>query len=103
MTTSTIGLADAIENLRQELTEATKRGEGQSLRFNVNGIDLELAVEIAREGGAGGKVSFKVLSVGGEIGGEGKLSHSNVHRIKVTLKPAGGSYQVDDTVSKRPD
>ena len=36
MTTSSIGLADAIENLRQELTEATKRGEGKSPTRNIS-------------------------------------------------------------------
>lgn len=86
-----IGLADAIENLRQELTEASRRGEGKELRFNVDAIELELAVELAAEGGGGGKVSFNVLGVGAEVGGEGKLSRSNAHRVTVKLKPAAGS------------
>lgn len=95
---SPIGLADAIENLRQELTEATRRGQGQSLRFTVEAIELEVAVDIVREGGGEGKVSFKVLGSGVEIGGRGALSQSSAHRVKIILKPAGasGDYQVGD-------
>lgn len=98
MATTPVCLADAIENLRQELSEATKRGEGQALRFNIGDIELELAVELTREGGGKGKVSFNVLGSGVEVGGKGGLSHSNAHRVKITLKPTGGSgeYQVSD-------
>ena len=102
MTTTQIGLADAIENLRQELSEATRRGEGQALRFNVDDIELELAVELVRENGGEAKVHFKVLGSGVEVGGKGGLSHSDAHRVKITLKPAGaaGGYKVGDVDKK---
>ena len=87
--TSTIGLADAIEDLRRELTDATRRGDGQSIRFTIDAIELELELEVVREGGGDGKVSFKVLGSGIDVGAKGNLAHTNVHRIKLCLKPTG--------------
>ena len=100
MESNTIGLADAIENLRQELTEATKRSEGQSLRFSIDDIELELAVEVVREGGGEGKVSFKVFGSGVELGGKGGRSDSSAHRIKMKLKPSPEGYKVGDADKK---
>lgn len=82
--TSRIGLADAINNLREELAEAVRCGDGQDVRFQVEGIDLELAVTC--EVGGNGKVSFHVLGAGAEIGGKGGTKTS--HRIKLALKMA---------------
>jgi hypothetical protein len=103
--TQPVGLADAIENLREEITAATERGRDQRLRFNVGQVELELAVEIEREAGADGKVSFKVLGAGAEVGGDGSLSRTTAHRMKITLKPLedGQQIQVIDEDSRRPD
>jgi|1185.fasta_scaffold1374961_1 hypothetical protein len=103
---TTIGLADAIENLRQELTEATRQGQDQRLRFKIDDIELELAVAIVREGGGEGKLSFKVLGSGAEVAGKGRFGQNDIHRIKLSLKLAGDpddpNNWVRDTVSDRP-
>lgn len=99
-----VGIADAIENLRQEMTEAIERGKAQKVRFNVDQVDLELAVEIEREVGGEGKVSFKVFGSGIDLGGKGSLSQAIAHRVKITLKPASdtGPFQVIDEKFQRP-
>ena len=90
MTTNSIGLADAIEQLRVELTDAIARGEGQALRFNLNDIKVELTVQITRKGSGKGELSFNVLGAGAKIGGDGGIDRSNTHRITLSLNIAGG-------------
>src|SRR5438105_4282113 len=99
-----IGVADAIANLRQEMTKAIERGKDQKLRFTVDQVELELAVEIEREAGGEGKVSFKIFGSGIDLGGKGSLSEATVHRMKIMLKPApdSGPFQVIDEEGQRP-
>ena len=86
---SIIGLADAIETVRGELSEAIKKGEGQALRFVVEGIELEFAVEMIDEGTTSGKVKINVLGLGAELGGSGGGKQKDANRIKINLKLAG--------------
>ena len=99
-----IGLADAIDNLRQELELAEKRAEGNDLRFRVDEIEVELGVEIDRQISAGGKISFKVFGTGAELVGGGDLGRSAAHRIKLVLKPTrkGEPFEVLDPSKQRP-
>ena len=98
------GVADAIENLRQEMTESIERGKDQKLHFNVDQVELELAVEVERAAGGEGKVSFKVFGTGIDLGGSDSLSQASAHRIKITLKPSadGNGVQVIDEQGQRP-
>ena len=85
-------LADVIDGLRQQLAEATERGEGKALRFGVDGIELEVTVAIGGTRGANGEVSFQVLGIGGAVGADGASSSLHTHRIKLSLslQPEGG-------------
>ena len=100
-----IGLADTIDHLRKELVEANKRGKGEDLRFHVDGVELELAIEITQEGGAGGKVSFKVLGVGVEGGADASVTRARSNRMTIKLRPDDGTggYSTTDGVKGRPD
>jgi hypothetical protein len=99
-----VGLAEAIDNLRQEMTKAIEHGKGQDLRFNVEQAELELGVDLHRDIGVDGKVSFKILGSGLEMGGEGGRSRATANRLKITLKPCGpdGPIQVSDEDIGRP-
>ncbi len=99
-----IGLAEAIQNLRQEMTKAIEQGKGQELRFNVDEIELDLGIELKRDAGIEGKVSFKIFASGIEAGGRGDQSRTSTHRMKITLKASGpgGSIQVSDEGQGRP-
>jgi hypothetical protein len=76
-----IGLAEAIEELRRELGVAQDAGANQQLRFEVAEVEIELLVELAREGGGEAKAVFGVVSVGGNA----RASHANTHRLRLKL------------------
>jgi hypothetical protein len=58
-----IGLAEAIDALRTELSGAMLFGHGEGLQFELQPIELTLQVAVSTSGN--GKVSWKVLEVGG--------------------------------------
>jgi hypothetical protein len=72
-----IGLAEAIEQLREELGAAQDAGADQQLRFEVVEVEMELLVELRKEGG--GKVDFKV------VGADGKISSNTSHKLRLKL------------------
>lgn len=90
---SEIGLADAIRELRQELTRAIAEGQDESLRFKPGPIELELQLEIGREGG--GKADIKWFVVSASV--EGKVTRALTHTVKLTLEPLatdGGDMKI---------
>lgn len=100
-----VKLADAVEQLRKELSDAAERGASEDLQFDVDEIELQLAVEMEKAGGPSGKVSFNVLGVGAELGGEASISKSNSHVVTLKLKPRGdasGKFAVSSDVQARP-
>ncbi|MFG3151501.1 trypco2 family protein [Streptomyces sp. NPDC048219] len=75
-----IGLAAAIEELRQELYRAQDLGADQQFAFGIEEAELELNLELRNSGRGDGKVSFGVATVG--AGGE----HSTIRTHTLTLK-----------------
>lgn len=59
-----IGLAEAIEGLRAELTRAMGAGAGKRMRFSLDPIELILQLGVTQE--ANGKVGWKVIELGGK-------------------------------------
>ncbi|MER7951486.1 trypco2 family protein [Streptomyces sp. NPDC096079] len=88
---STIGLAAAIEELRQELYEAQRSGAGQQFAFGVEEAELELQLELRQSLKGDGKLTFGVVTAGG--GGE--RTSVRTHKLKIRLsvsdKAAGGT------------
>ena len=78
-----IELADLIAALRQELTTASKEGQGESLRFRPGPVELELILEVTREAGPEAKIRFWVL----EGGVSAKRSGVVTQRLKLVLDP----------------
>jgi len=80
-----IGLKDAIEVLRKELSESILAAADEELRFEVGQItvEMQLAVERKTEGKAG--IKFWVL----EIGGQGSRGTTETHKVTIPLKPIG--------------
>jgi hypothetical protein len=96
-----IPLAKAIQDLRSELSQAMREGEGESLRFRPESIELELGIEATCE--AGGEVKAKFWVV--EAGVEGKGSRSTTHKLTLKLHPVdsrGEDVLIRDKVSQRP-
>lgn len=76
-------LADAIDDLRRELSEAMGRGEGERLRFRLGTVSMEFEVGITQSVGGDGAVRFWVVSAGAS-GERGSLT---THRISLELQP----------------
>jgi hypothetical protein len=101
-----IPLANAIRALRQELVAAVDEGRDQPVRFALGPVELELRVQISREGGVEGKIAFWVLS----LGGKGTQSSESAHTIRLSLTPMlasetddQGPLIVGSPESRRPD
>jgi len=92
-----VSIGDAVEALRAELAEAIQRGEGKDLRFQVETIDLELA--ISGELSAGGKLSFSVFGIGATAEAGGKAT--STHRVKLSLKPVDNEGKSKTTLLGR--
>jgi hypothetical protein len=80
---SGIGLAQAIELVRQELDAAAQAGAGARLGFVPDAVELEFEVVFETTGGAEAEVKVWVVS----LGGKGEVSHEQTQRIKVALRP----------------
>jgi hypothetical protein len=89
---SEIGIAAAIANLRAEIEEAMKDGVGKQVRFLADEITVELLVGFtsSKEGKAGVKVWVA------EIGGGLKRDDTTSHKVTLKLK-IEGSNRISDT------
>jgi hypothetical protein len=79
---SGIPLADVIRELRTELATAIEEGRAHELRFKPGNIDVELALEVRREGKAKAGVKFWVV----EFGAEGTAGQTQSHKIRLSLQ-----------------
>lgn len=78
-----VGLAEAIEALRTELTLAMENAAGQGMRFKPGPV--ELTVEAALTTGLGGKADIRWWLI--EAGGEASLQSVATQTLKITLQP----------------
>ncbi|PDP87521.1 hypothetical protein CQJ94_10695 [Glycomyces fuscus] len=82
---SNIGLAQAIDKLRQELAAARREGEGHEVGIEIVEAEVELLLEAHQEGAGKAGVSFGVVS----LGAEGKAGRTDTHRITLKLALTG--------------
>jgi hypothetical protein len=91
-----VGLADAVRALRSELTAAIGQAEGERLRFELEGVEMEFLLEVRKEAAGEAGVKFWVINVGGK----GGVSSGSTHRVKLALTPrdvaTGRSPQISD-------
>ena len=87
MPASDIPLADVIRELRRELLTAMKAGEGESLRFEVQDLEVEMQVAVTKSGevSGGGGVKFWVLNADSSV--SGKYQSSRIQKLKLKLRP----------------
>lgn len=90
-----VGLADAIEALRAELTRAMGAGAGKPMRFALDPIELTLQVAITNEGN--GKIGWKVIEFGGKR--EAVTTQTLVLRLTPKWRDADGSLTSDFTIA----
>jgi hypothetical protein len=90
-----VDLADAIEALRAELTEAIDRGRSQGMQFRVEPIELTLQAVVTKD--ANGKIGWGALGVGASY------ESASTQTLKLQLQPVwrmrDGSLVTDFTVT----
>jgi Trypsin-co-occurring domain 2 len=94
--TANIGLADAIAQLRAELSQARQQGQGQDIRFAMGDIEVEFSLEFGRT--REGKLGFKLLSFL-EAGGSAGSSDKSAHRIKLKLTIDDGGTPASNLIT----
>jgi hypothetical protein len=85
-----IPIADAIEQLRDQLREAVLEGKDKDVIFTPNGIDVELSINFKAE--ATGKGGVKLLALL-DLSGGATASHESIHKIKLSLSVADNKGQ----------
>jgi hypothetical protein len=96
-----IGLQEAIQAVRAELTSAMAAGTGEQIRFRVRSVELEFQVAVERSTEGSGKVRFWVV----DLTAGGKLGSVSTHTVRVGLDPvdaAGGDVEVADEERLKP-
>lgn len=80
---SRIALAEMVEELRAELTEATVKGKGKDVRFELGEVTLEAQVEVERT--AEGKAGLKFWVLTSAEAGVG-IAHTRTMKIALQLR-----------------
>lgn len=78
-----VGLAAALEGLREDLETAWAEGADKAIRFRVSEITLTLEAVARREVEGGGKVRWWVV----EAGGGGKVGSETTQTLVLKLTP----------------
>jgi hypothetical protein len=99
---SKIGLSDAVDALRAELSDAIAQAQDQQIQFPVGEIRVEFQIGVTRE--AEGRGGLKVWV--GELGGGGSYTRESVQKITVSLGPPvtadGESVKVHRDLDRKP-
>ena len=78
-----LGLAEAIESLRDELLQARAAGGASDIQLPVESMTVELKVTATRS--KGGKAGFKVPVVDLELGGSGGQERGSEQTVTVVF------------------
>ncbi len=89
---SGVELSEVIADLRANLAAAQKEGDGKSLRFTIEDIEVELQMvvtkEISAEAGVKTAVKFWVLSGEANAKADAKFNTAATQKIKLKMKMA---------------
>ena len=79
-------LAEVLQALRENLTEAQNLGSGQNIKFNVTNVEVELETVVGKEEVAGGgfKTRFFVVDINADA--NAKYTNASKQKIKLTLQ-----------------
>ena len=78
-----IELQTVIEDLRVEILDAVAAAESAEIAFELDEVEIELAVVAEKAAGGGAKVRFWVA----EIGADAKISRSQTQRVRLKMLP----------------
>ena len=92
-----VGLADAIEALRAELTDAMGRGEGQRVQFRTEPIELTVQAVVTKD--ANGKIGWGTLGVGGKY--ESASTQTLTLKLRPMWRAPDGTLEEDPVIADR--
>jgi len=75
-------IAEAIEQLRTQLTAVQEGSQDARLRFAVTEVEMEFLITVTKSGGGDAGIRLGLVTVGGG----GKVSKDNSHRLTLKLK-----------------
>jgi hypothetical protein len=78
-----LGLAEAIESLRDDLLKAREAGGNSEIQLPVESMTVELTVTATRE--VNGKAGFKVPIIEVELGGGGSRERGTGQKVTVVF------------------
>ena len=90
-----VGLADAIEALRDELIDAMSRGADKPMRFALEPIELKVEVVVTKD--AKGKIGWQVLEFGGSV--EKARTQTLTMKLSPLWKTTDGKLTSDFTIA----
>jgi hypothetical protein len=90
-------IAEAIEELRAQLTSVQKGSEEARLRFAVTEVEMEFLVQVTKGGGGSAGIQLGLVTVGAD----GKVSKDNSHRLRLRLEVRDTATDGEATVSGR--
>ncbi|MEU4982548.1 trypco2 family protein [Streptomyces sp. NPDC021969] len=85
-----MGLAAAIEELREELYAAQDKGVNQQFRFEIEEAQLELLLELRKDDKIGGKFRFGVAEAGLDRTTTSARTHKLTLNLKIKDRAVGG-------------
>lgn len=90
-----VGLADAIEALREELTQAVTRGAEKSMRFGLEPVELTVQAVVTKD--VNGKIGWSILGIGGKY--EAERTQTVTLKLSPLWRTKDGSLTSDFTVA----
>lgn len=90
-----VGLAEAIEALREQLMDAADRGRDQPMQFRTEPVELTVQAAVTKE--ANGKIGWAVLGLGG--GYESAVTQTLTLRLTPLWRVDDGTLTSDFTIT----
>jgi hypothetical protein len=89
---ATVGLAEALAALQEELAAAQDAGADSQFEFEITEAEVEFLVEVDAGGGTGAKATFGVVAL--PVGGTVSRADTHRLRLKLNIKDAGRNREV---------
>lgn len=84
--TADLTIADAVEDLRNQIIEARKRGkDAETVKFSLHEVEVELHLVVEQKDGLEGKAGFTLPFFGAEGRYGSEATTANTHKIRFKL------------------